>query len=70
MIKRKLFVVALLMGAAFTPAKADDVSNRVDQLQQQLQQLVGQVEELNCKRSWPLPRGNSWVMHHSRKFCR
>ena len=47
MIKRKLFVVALLMGAAFTPAKADDVSNRVDQLQQQLQQLVGQVEELN-----------------------
>jgi tol-pal system protein YbgF len=47
MIKRKLFVVALLMGAAFTPARADDVSNRVDQLQQQLQQLVGQVEELN-----------------------
>ena len=47
MIKRKLFVVALLMSAAFTPAKADDVSNRVDQLQQQLQQLVGQVEELN-----------------------
>ncbi len=47
MIKRKLFILALLMGAAFTPAKADDVSNRVDQLQQQLQQLVGQVEELN-----------------------
>ena len=47
MIKRKLFVVALLMSAAFTPAMADDVSNRVDQLQQQLQQLVGQVEELN-----------------------
>jgi tol-pal system protein YbgF len=47
MIKRKLFVVALLLGAAFTPARADDVSNRVDQLQQQLQQLVGQVEELN-----------------------
>jgi len=47
MIKRKLFVVALLLSAAFTPARADDVSNRVDQLQQQLQQLVGQVEELN-----------------------
>ena len=47
MIKRKLFVVALLASVAFTPARADDVSNRVDQLQQQLQQLVGQVEELN-----------------------
>ena len=47
MMKRKLFVVALLASVAFTPARADDVSNRVDQLQQQLQQLVGQVEELN-----------------------
>ncbi len=46
MIKRKLFVFALLMSAAFTPARADDVANRVDMLQQQLQQLVGQVEEL------------------------
>lgn len=45
-MQRKLFVFALLMSAAFTPARADDVSNRVDQLQQQLQQLVGQVEEL------------------------
>ena len=47
MLKRKLFVIALLMSAAFTPARADDVSNRVDQLEQQLRQLVGQVEELN-----------------------
>jgi tol-pal system protein YbgF len=47
MIKRNLFVVALLMSAAFTPVQADDMSNRMDQLQQQLQQLVGQVEELN-----------------------
>ena len=46
MMKRRLFVFALLMSAAFTPARADDVSGRVDQLQQQLQQLVGQVEEL------------------------
>ena len=46
MIKRQLFVFALLMSAAFTPARADDIANRVDMLQQQLQQLVGQVEEL------------------------
>ena len=47
MIKRNIFIVALLMSASFSPAHADDMSNRVDQLQQQLQQLVGQVEELN-----------------------
>lgn len=47
MLNRKFFVIALLMSAAFTPARADDVSNRVDQLDQQLRQLVGQVEELN-----------------------
>ena len=46
MMKRQLFVFALVMSAAFTPARADDVSNRVDQLQRQLQQLTGQVEEL------------------------
>ncbi len=47
MIKRNIFIVALLMSASFSPVQADDMSNRVDQLQQQLQQLVGQVEELN-----------------------
>jgi tol-pal system protein YbgF len=47
MIKRNIFIVALLMSASFSPVQADDVSNRMDQLQQQLQQLVGQVEELN-----------------------
>jgi tol-pal system protein YbgF len=47
MIKRNIFIVALLMSASFSPVRADDMSNRVDQLQQQLQQLVGQVEELN-----------------------
>jgi tol-pal system protein YbgF len=46
MMKRQLFVLALMMSAAFTPARADDVANRVDMLQQQLQQLTGQVEEL------------------------
>ena len=47
MLKRKLFVVALMLSAASLPARAEDVSNRVDQLEQQLRQLVGQVEELN-----------------------
>ena len=46
MMKRQVFVFALMMSAAFTPARADDVANRVDLLQQQLQQLTGQVEEL------------------------
>ena len=47
MFKRKLFVFALLLSAAAMPARADDTANRVDQLEQQLRMLVGQVEELN-----------------------
>ncbi len=47
MLKRSLFVVALLMSVSSVPAFADDVSNRVDSLEQQVRQLVGQIEELN-----------------------
>lgn len=47
MLKRSLFVVALLMSVSFIPAYADDVSNRMDSLEQQVRQLVGQIEELN-----------------------
>ncbi len=47
MLKRSLFVVALLMSVSSAPAFADDVSNRVDSLEQQVHQLVGQIEELN-----------------------
>jgi tol-pal system protein YbgF len=47
MFKRSVFIVALMMSVATIPAHADDVSNRVDSLEQQLRQLVGQVEELN-----------------------
>ena len=45
MLKRSLLVLALLSSAA--PAMADDVSNRVDQLEEQVRQLTGQVEQLN-----------------------
>lgn len=47
MLKRSLFVVALLMSVASVPAFADDVSNRLDSLEQQIRQMVGQIEELN-----------------------
>jgi tol-pal system protein YbgF len=47
MLKRNLFLVALMMGAACLPARADDVSNRMDALEGQVRQLVGQIEELN-----------------------
>jgi tol-pal system protein YbgF len=47
MFKRSFFVVALLMSAAWLPAHADDVSNRMDALEGQVRQLVGQIEELN-----------------------
>jgi tol-pal system protein YbgF len=47
MLKRSLFVVALLMSVSSIPAFADDVSNRVDSLENQVRQLVGQIEELN-----------------------
>ena len=46
-MKLRLFAVALMMSVACLPARADDVSNRMDMLEQQLRQLVGQVEELN-----------------------
>jgi tol-pal system protein YbgF len=47
MLKRSFFVVALMMSTAWLPAHADDVSNRVDALEGQVRQLVGQIEELN-----------------------
>jgi len=47
MLKRSLFVCALLMSASNLPAYADDVSARVDQLEQQVRQLTGQIEQLN-----------------------
>jgi tol-pal system protein YbgF len=47
MLKRNLFIVALLMSVSSVPAFADDVSNRVDSLELQIHQLVGQIEELN-----------------------
>jgi tol-pal system protein YbgF len=47
MLKKSVFVLALMMSAAILPARADDVSNRVDALEEQIRQLVGQIEELN-----------------------
>jgi tol-pal system protein YbgF len=47
MFKKSIFVFALLMSAAVGPAYADDVANRVDALEAQVRQLVGQIEELN-----------------------
>ena len=47
MLKRSLFVCALLMSASNLPAHADDVSARVDQLEEQVRQLTGQIEQLN-----------------------
>lgn len=47
MLKKSVLVIALMMSAACVPARADDVSNRVDALEEQVRQLVGQIEELN-----------------------
>ena len=47
MLKKSIFVFALMMSACAIPAYADDVSNRVDALEGQVRQLVGQLEELN-----------------------
>ena len=47
MFKKSFFVVALLMSAATLPAYADDTTDRMDALEQQVRQLVGQMEELN-----------------------
>ena len=46
MIKRSLFAFALLATAASLPAHADDVVGRMDQLEQQIRMLTGQVEQL------------------------
>ena len=47
MLKKSLFIIALMMSASTLPAYAEDVSNRVDALENQVRQLVGQIEELN-----------------------
>ena len=47
MLKRGVFIFALMAFATVQPALADDVSNRIDQLEQQVRQLTGQIEELN-----------------------
>lgn len=47
MFKRGVFIFALMAFAAIQPARAEDVSNRIDQLEQQVRQLTGQIEELN-----------------------
>jgi tol-pal system protein YbgF len=47
MLKRSLFVFALMMSAATMPAHADDISNRVDALEEQIRQLTGQIEQLS-----------------------
>ena len=46
MFKRSLFAFALLATAATLPAHADDVAGRMDQLEQQIRMLTGQVEQL------------------------
>ena len=47
MLKRSVFLFALMAFAAMQPVRADDSSNRIDQLEQQVRQLTGQIEELN-----------------------
>jgi tol-pal system protein YbgF len=47
MIKRSVLMFMLLASVAVIPARADDVSNRMDALEGQVRQLVGQIEELN-----------------------
>ncbi len=47
MLKKSLFVFALMMSVSTLPASADDVSNRVDALENQVRLLVGQIEEMN-----------------------
>jgi len=46
MFKRSLFLFALFASAAITPVQADDISSRMDQMQDQIRQLTGQVEQL------------------------
>ena len=46
MLKRSLFAFALLATAATLPAHADDTANRMDQLEQRVRMLTGQVEQL------------------------
>lgn len=46
MFKRSLFAFALLATTATLPAHADDVAGRMDQLEQQIRMLTGQVEQL------------------------
>ena len=46
MLKRSLFAFALLATVATLPAHADDVANRMDQLEQRIRMLTGQVEQL------------------------
>ena len=46
MLKRSLFAFALLATAASLPAHADDTSTRMDQLEQRIRTLTGQVEQL------------------------
>jgi tol-pal system protein YbgF len=47
MFKKTVLSLVLLMSVAIIPARADDVTNRVDALELQVRQLVGQIEELN-----------------------
>jgi tol-pal system protein YbgF len=46
MLKHSLLVFALLSSVAILPARAEDVSVRMDQLEEQIRQLTGQVEQL------------------------
>ncbi len=46
MLKRSLFAFALLATVSTLPAHADDVAIRMDQLEQQIRMLTGQVEQL------------------------
>jgi tol-pal system protein YbgF len=46
MLKRSLFVAVLLASAAL-PAQSQDIATRILQMEQRINQLTGQVEELN-----------------------
>lgn len=47
MFKRVSFIFAVMASAALSPVRAEDLANRVDQMQDQIRQLTGQVEQLN-----------------------
>lgn len=47
MFKRSIFLFALMTSAAFSPLRADDTSNRMEQMQEQIRQMTGQIEVLN-----------------------